>query len=54
MRIGLDIQSTVGFKTGIGYYASALLGKFRGFKDLDFRYYRNDSVSDLNTVKRIY
>lgn len=54
MKIGIDIQSTIGFRTGIGYYASALLERFKNFKDMDLYCYKNNSDKDLNTIKRIY
>ncbi len=54
MRVGIDIQSTVGFRTGIGYYASALTERLKDFKGLDLYCYKNNSDKDFNTIKRIY
>lgn len=53
MRVGIDIQSTLGLKTGIGYYTSSLLEEFKNFKDVDFVYYKNGSGRELNTVNRM-
>jgi len=54
MRVGIDIQSTQGLKTGIGYYTRNLIGQFDSSKDLQLFYYKHPKQSDLNTLERIY
>lgn len=53
MKIGIDIQSTLGPKTGIGYYTRNLIEQFGGVKDFRFSYYRDSGKADLNTLERI-
>jgi len=53
MKVGIDAQSTVGRKTGIGYYAGNLIDHFKRVGDMDFFYFKNTDIQDLNTVGRI-
>ena len=54
MRIGMDTQSMVGRKTGIGYYAQNLLNCFQRMDDVDLLCYSNPDKLDFNTLERIY
>lgn len=54
MRVGIDIQSTVGLKTGIGYYTSRLVERFKSSEGIDFAYYKDDRFQELNTARRMY
>ncbi|MBD3379388.1 MAG: glycosyltransferase [Candidatus Omnitrophica bacterium] len=53
MKIGVDIQSTQGQKTGIGYYTENLLKRLRKRPEVSFCLYRHPSRNDLDTLKRI-
>lgn len=54
MYVGMDIQSTVGVKTGIGYYVLNLIEQLKKIDKVRLSYYKNDSLQNLNTLKRIY
>ena len=55
MRIGIDTQSTFGFKTGIGYYVSNLIAQYKDKTEgLDLIKYNNGSAEDLSTLKRFF
>lgn len=54
MKIGIDIQSTVGSKTGIGYYASNLVEKLTSMREVDVVVYKDERLPELNTVRRIF
>jgi glycosyltransferase involved in cell wall biosynthesis len=53
MKIGIDTQSMVGFKTGIGYYTKNLVQSLLKEKDFDFYTYKDESLKNLNTLQRI-
>jgi len=54
MKIGIDIQSTVGKKTGIGFYTEHLLNEFKQEKSIDFYGYSSPIKTDLNSLQRMY
>lgn len=54
MKIGIDIQSTQGKPTGLGYYTRNLLENMSGASGLEFSYYKCSRDRDLNTIERIY
>ena len=56
IRVGIDIQSTIGSKTGIGYYTFYLAKSLQEISGLQLFYYKKDSASnsDLNTPQRIF
>ena len=53
MKIGIDIQSTVGRKTGIGYYARSLLHEFDRRGDVDYNCYSDQRCMDMNSLQRV-
>jgi glycosyltransferase involved in cell wall biosynthesis len=53
LKVGLDIQSLLGFKTGIGYYTDNLLKYLNDYKDFRFFLYKDDKKEDLNTLERM-
>lgn len=55
MRIGLDIQSTVSQRTGIGTYAASLTEELKKIGDGNqYFYYSSPHRKDLRTHERIY
>lgn len=54
MKIGIDIQSTQGQPTGIGYYTKNLLRNMSDTRDLEFCYYKYSHDRDMNTIERLY
>ncbi len=54
MKIGIDVQSTQGKLTGIGYYTKNLLENMKIAPEIELSYYRYPKETDLNTLERIY
>ena len=54
MKIGIDIQSTQGTLSGIGYYTRNLLENIKSAPGVEVTYYKHPKEADLNTIKRIY
>jgi glycosyltransferase involved in cell wall biosynthesis len=54
MKVGIDIQSTKGRKTGIGYYAGSLITEFNKIKDIDIISLCSSDFSDMNTPRRVF
>ena len=53
--MGIDLQSTVGEKTGIGYYASSLFDFLsRDHKEINLEAFKKDRQTDLNTLERMF
>lgn len=55
MRIGIDIQSSVGQVTGLGVYTKHLVEALQGVNGNkhEFRFYRKENQQNLNTVERL-
>ena len=53
MKIGIDVQSLSGKKTGIGYYLANLLHEFESMKNIDLVQYSNHSEKDLSSIDRV-
>lgn len=53
MRIGIDCQSIIGNKTGIGYYTYNLVNQLKKYKNLKLFFYNNEK-SDLKVHDRLY
>ena len=53
MKVGIDIQSTIGKKTGIGYYTTHLLDKISSLEGVEFNYYSDPGKLELNSINRM-
>ncbi|MFH1644882.1 MAG: glycosyltransferase family 1 protein, partial [Candidatus Omnitrophota bacterium] len=53
MRIGIDAQSTIGSKTGIGYYAANLIEKLAKNPEINLHAYKDSKALDLSTLARV-
>ena len=53
LKIGIDIQSTLGSKTGIGCYVSNLIQQLQSNKDYRFCYYEDPTKKDFDTLGRM-
>lgn len=53
IKVGIDIQSTVGEKTGIGYYTQNLIKGYNSLDRIEPRYYKNSAAGTLSTFDRI-
>ncbi len=51
--VGIDIQSTIGPKTGIGYYTENLIKSYGQTDNIDFIYYKNSDITTLDTLTRV-
>ncbi|MDD5085530.1 MAG: glycosyltransferase family 1 protein [Candidatus Omnitrophica bacterium] len=55
MRVGIDMQSTTGQRTGIGTYAASLAGELKKIDNGNqYFYYSSPRRKDLRTYERIY
>jgi glycosyltransferase involved in cell wall biosynthesis len=54
MRIGIDIQSTAGAKTGIGYYTYNLVKRLSQIEGIGLTCYKPGNKEKLNTAQRIF
>ena len=54
MKIGIDIQSTQGNKTGIGFYVENLINELKAYNDIELSCYKHPAEHDLNTLERLY
>lgn len=53
MKVGIDIQSTIGKKTGIGYYTAHLLDNISSLEGVEFNYYSDPDKLELNSIGRM-
>jgi len=54
-RIGIDVQSTKGQRTGLGVYTENLVGALQSLKlDQELLLYSQENSEDLNTTKRLF
>ncbi len=53
IKVGIDIQSTLGKKTGIGYYTKNLVEHIKDYKDLELYFYQDPVKHDYNTLQRM-
>ena len=54
MRLAMDVQSTVGRKTGIGYYTKNLLAGLCKFKDIEVLPFSSAGDFDMGTLRRMF
>ena len=53
MNIGIDVQSTMGSSTGIGYYTKQIVERLNSHKDIDLSLFSPNNDSDFSTLQRI-
>lgn len=54
MKIGIDVQSTVGKMTGLGHYVTDLMSEFKKYSDIEFEHYKYPEGIDLNVPQRMF
>ncbi len=54
MRIGIDIQTTLGQKTGFGFYVSNLIKNLRQVSSYRYIYFKPQTDEDFSTLKRFW